>query len=192
VQKLFKLGDGERMIAMLSLDPRAIDVPPATEGAPEPEPPFALAVTRGGLGFRFSLRQHRDPSTRAGRRYAKLNEGDEVLAVMSVGQADSVMCAASDGYALAVKLDETAILSGTGKGSILMKVEGNERLVGAALAASEDDVLTVETEKGIERSFTAGKIMGARAARGRKSDFTRDRFAKVVLPPPAVQSLEVS
>ena len=82
VQKLFKLDDGERMVAMLSFDPRALDVPPIRESAKEgaePEPPFVLAVTKGGLGFRFSLRPHREPSTRAGRKYARLSEGDEVL-----------------------------------------------------------------------------------------------------------------
>jgi DNA gyrase subunit A len=192
VQKLFKLADGERMIAMLSFDPRSIDVPAPTEGAPEPEAPHALAVTRGGLGFRFSLRPHRDPSTRAGRRYAKLNEGDEVLAVMQVGRAESVLCAASDGYALGVKMDEIAILSSTAKGSMLMKVDDGERLVGATLAMSEKDALVVETEKGVERAIPASKIMGARASRGRQSEFKRDRFARVVLPPPSVQSLEVS
>src|SRR4029078_1329086 len=35
VQKLFKLADGERMIAMLSFDPRALDIPLPTEGASE-------------------------------------------------------------------------------------------------------------------------------------------------------------
>jgi DNA gyrase subunit A len=195
VQKLFKLADGERMIAMVSLDPRAIGEVPAAapaEGASEPERPFALAVTRGGLGFRFSLRPHVEPSTRAGRRFAKLNEGDEVLAVMPSDRAEYVLCAATDGYALGVRLEDIAVLSGTGKGAMVMKVEEGERLVGAALASAENEALVVETEKGVERSLAASKILGARASRGRPSDFKRDRFAKVILPPPAVPSLEVS
>ena len=55
MQKLFKLADGERMIAMLSFDPRVLDVPEATEGAEEPEEPLALAMTKAGFGFRFGL-----------------------------------------------------------------------------------------------------------------------------------------
>jgi DNA gyrase subunit A len=192
VQKLFKLADGERMIAMLSLDPRAIDVPAASDDAEEPEPPFALAITRGGLGFRFSLRPHRDPSTRAGRKYAKLNEGDEVLAVMPADRAEAVLCAASDGHTLGVRLDDIAMLSGSGKGSMVMKIDEGERLVGAILAMSEGDRMTVETEKGVERTFVAASILGTRGARGRPSDFKRDRFARVLTPPPAVPSLEVS
>jgi DNA gyrase subunit A len=192
VQKFFKLADGERMITMLSFDPRALDVPAPSEGATEPEPPFALAITRGGLGFRFSLRPHRDPSTRAGRKYAKLNEGDEVLAVMPADRAESVLCASSDGYVLGVRLDDVAMLSGSGKGSMVMKIHDRERLVGAILAASDDERLTVETEKGVERAFVAGSIIGDRGERGRQSDFKRDRFARVVTPPPAVPTLEVS
>src|SRR6185312_11170317 len=91
VQKLFKLDDGERMIQCLSFDARALDVPPPSEDAPDPEAPFALAVTRSGFGFRFSLRQHREPSTRAGRRFAKPKDGDEVLAVMPVGEGDTIV-----------------------------------------------------------------------------------------------------
>jgi DNA gyrase subunit A len=192
VQKFFKLADGERMIAMLSFDPRALDVPASSDDAEEPEPPFALAITRGGLGFRFSLRPHRDPSTRAGRKYAKLNEGDEVLAVMPADRAEAVLVAASDGHTLGVRLDDVAMLSGSGKGSMVMKIDEGERLVGAILAMSEGDRMTVETEKGVERTFVAGSILGTRGARGRPSDFKRDRFARVLTPPPAVPSLEVS
>jgi DNA gyrase subunit A len=78
-------------------------------------------VTRGGLGFRFSLRQHREPSTRAGRKFAQPNEGDEVLAVLPVGERDSVLRRHGDGHALAVPVSEIPLLSGAGKGSQLIK-----------------------------------------------------------------------
>ena len=119
---------------MLSFDARALEVEPPTEGAAEPEPPFAIAVTRGGLGFRFSLRPHRDPSTRAGRKYAKLNEGDEVLAVHVADAGFAVLCASSDGHALGVALDEIAVLAGVGKGAMVMKIEEGERVLGVAIA----------------------------------------------------------
>ena len=80
---------------------RALEVPEPSEGAEEPEPPFALAVSRGGLALRFSLRPHRDPSTRAGRKYARLNEGDEVLFVASLPEDSSetrVLVASTDGH----------------------------------------------------------------------------------------------
>src|SRR5690606_3356379 len=64
IQTLFKLADGERIIAMLSFDPRVLEVPPPAEGS-EPEPPFAVAVTKLGQTLRFSLRAHREPSTKS-------------------------------------------------------------------------------------------------------------------------------
>ncbi|MCC6558378.1 MAG: DNA topoisomerase IV subunit A [Polyangiaceae bacterium] len=191
VQKLFKLADGERMIAMLSLDARAIEVPPPTEGAPDPEPPFVAAVTRGGLGFQLSLRPHRDPSTRAGRRFARLNEGDEVLAVLPVGGADALLCASSDGHAMGVPVGEIPVLSGPGKGSIVMKIEDGERLLGAALALGPRDTISVETEKGKVMELQAEKIMGSRGGRGHPI-VKRDRFARVIPPPVVAPTLEVS
>ena len=191
VQKFFKLADGERMIAMLSFDPRALDVPAPTEGSAEPEPPLAVAVTKGGLGFRFSLRPHRDPSTRAGRRFARLNDGDEVLAVMPVDSADAVLCASTDGHALGVPVGELPLLSGPGKGSTLMRVEEGERLVGAALALGPSDTITVETEKGKAVDLSAAKIAGTRGGKGH-AIVRRDRFARVVPPPVMTPTLEVS
>ena len=189
VQKLFKLADGERMIGMLSFDPRALDVPEPTEGAPEPEPPYGLAITKGGLGFRFSLRAHREPSTRAGRRYARLNEGDEVMTVLVTFGGESVACVASDGHALAVPVSEIGLLGGAGKGSMVMKLTEGERLVGAALLWGARDVIDVETEKGKAMSLSLAKIGGSRADRG-SPIVKRDRFARVVPPELVLPTLD--
>ena len=191
VQKLFKLDDGERMVAMLSFDARALDVPAANEDAEEPEPPYALAITRSGFGFRFSLRPHREPSTRAGRRFAKPKDGDEVLAVMPVGDGDIVVCAASDGHALGVSAAEIPALAGAGKGAIVMDVDDGERLVGAILALSKDDRVTIETEKGKPKDVRVTEVLGRRANKG-TAIVKRDRFTRIASPPLVVPSLEVS
>jgi len=183
VQKLFKLADGERMVAMYSFDPRALEVPAPTEDAAEPEAPYALAVTRGGLGLRFSLRAHREPSTRAGRKFARLNDGDEVIAVLPASAGDTVLCASADGHALGVAVDLIPVLSGAGKGSILMKIDDTDRLLGAVVASESGGVLTVESEKGKTHELSRAKILGSRAGRGDQI-VKRDRFARIV--PPAV------
>ena len=183
VQKLFKLADGERMVAMYSFDPRALDVPAPNDDAEEPEPPYALAVTRSGLGLRFSLRAHREPSTRAGRKFAKLNEGDEIIAVLPASAGDTVLCASTEGHALGVGVDLIPVLSGAGKGSILMKIDETDRLLGAVVASESGGVLVVETEKGKTHELSRAKILGVRADRGGQI-VKRDRFARIV--PPAV------
>jgi DNA gyrase subunit A len=190
VQKLFKLDDNERMVAVYSLDPRSIDVPQPSEDAAEPEPPYALAVTRAGLGLRFSLRAHREPSTRAGRKFAKLNEGDEIIAVLIPAAGDTVLCASTDGHALGVAVDLVPVLSGAGKGSILMRIDESDRLLGAVAASQSDDVLVVETEKGKRHELSRDKILGSRADRGGQI-VKRDRFARIVPPPVAIPKLDL-
>src|SRR5678815_3780015 len=74
VQKLFKLRDGERIIAAFSLDPRvAGEITPKKEGAiPRVH---AIAVTSDGYSLRFGLDSFVEPSTRTGRRFARPSEG---------------------------------------------------------------------------------------------------------------------
>ena len=68
VQKLFKFGDGERVVAALSLDPRVT----------RRRTSLLLAATRRGLVLRFSLDPFREVTTRAGRRFARPAKGDEI------------------------------------------------------------------------------------------------------------------
>lgn len=188
VQKLFKLADGERMVNMLGFDPRILEVTPAGSG--EPEPPFAVAVTRQGLGFRFALGQHAEPSTRAGRKFARLNPGDEVIAVFpALHDDDVILCAASDGHALGVPVAELALLSGAGKGSMVMKVANDAALVGAALAEEGQGELVVVTDKGKEMTLKADRILGSRAQKG-TAIVKRDHFVSAVAFLPDLPKLE--
>ncbi len=146
-------------------------------------------MTRSGLGLRFSLRAHREPSTRAGRKFAKLNEGDEVIAVLPASSGDTVLCASTEGHALGVGVDLIPVLSGAGKGSILMKIDESDRLLGAVVASESGGVLMVETEKGKTHELSLGKILGARADRGGQI-VKRDKFARIVPPPVVAPVLE--
>jgi DNA gyrase subunit A len=158
VQNLFKLADGEKIIRALSFDPRVLEVPAATEGAEEPEAPFAVAVTRKGQSLRFSLRPHREPSTRSGRKYARLGEGDEVIYVQSQGPGKEWLTAAStSGHALICVADEVALLAGAGKGVMLMKLDDDEELVGAKLLRAKSDQVVFLNEKGTEYDVTLRK-----------------------------------
>ena len=63
-----------RSIAAFSLDPRvAGDIATRKEG--EPPPVHAIAVTSDGYSLRFSFEPFVEPSTRAGRRYARPSRG---------------------------------------------------------------------------------------------------------------------
>ncbi len=79
IQKLFKLRDNERIVAAFSLDPRAIGNIAEREGK-TPER-YALAATTDGNAMTFGLVPFLEPSTRSGRRFAKLSEGSSVVGV---------------------------------------------------------------------------------------------------------------
>ena len=80
IQRFFKLRDGERIVAALSLDPRVSGTIAAKKEGDVP-PVHALAVTSDGYSLRFSLEPFLEPSTRTGRRFARTAEGAEVVGV---------------------------------------------------------------------------------------------------------------
>jgi DNA gyrase subunit A len=190
VQKFFKMADGERIVAMMSFDDRVLSIPEAVDGG-EPQAPFALAVTRTGSSFRFSLSSHREPSKSNGRKFGKIGEGDEVLLVGVVGEKDGVLAVTSDGYALGVPVHEVGILSGVGKGTALMKLGKDAVIVGAAITVSAGDTITAETPKGKAWEMTYREFRGHRGETGSQV-LKRDGFVRIVPPAPTVPSLEAN
>ena len=185
-QSMFKMKDGERMVGMMGFDPRFFDVPEPTEGAEEPEQPWALAVTKKGLGLRFSLRAHRDPSTRTGRRYARLKTDDEVLYVAWIEPGEHLAVATREGRALICASDEISLLSGAGQGVMVIKLGKADEVVGAKALYTDDDALIVQREGGSEYRITTRKYQAvSRAGRGNLL-FKRGRVGGVVLSEPTL------
>ena len=185
IHKLFKLGDGERIVTAMSFDPRVLVNKPAEEGVIEPQPPFALAVTRSGYGLRFSLRNHAESSTRNGRKYARPSRGDEVIAVLLLGQrpkeSDWVMVASDDGHAIAVEAEEISLLAGAGKGVMVIKLDKGVSLLGAELGYRDLDSISVTTPKDVSKKLTLRSIAGSRAGRG-SAVVRRGGFASMQRP----------
>src|SRR5690606_20061936 len=94
IQKLFKLKDGERIVAALSMDPRAIG-----EIAEDPKQPdyapltHGLAATSDGYALRFGLAPFAEPSTRSGRRYARPARGAQVVYMAAVHGRETIIAA---------------------------------------------------------------------------------------------------
>ena len=140
VQKLFKFGDGERVVAALSLDPRV------TPG----EDVVLLAATRDGMVLRFSADPLREATTRSGRRFARPADGDEVVSV-DVCEGGAIVALASEkGRAILFDSDEVPVLAGPGKGVIGIRLAEDDRVVGATLFGKDEKraVLTLENSKG--------------------------------------------
>jgi len=180
VQKLFKLRDGERIVAAFSLDQRSIgDIGTRKEG--EPPPVHAIAVTSDGYSLRFSFEPFVEPSTRAGRRYARPSEGVEVVGVSRVTGEEVIIAATADARALLCRADEVNYLSGPGKGVILIKLTGDEDHVLGFIASSGDrDLLRVETSRGGEQTISTAKYeITGRGGKGREL-LQRGQFTRIV------------
>jgi DNA gyrase subunit A len=169
-QKYFKFGDGERIVAAMTLDPRAL---PAET---------LLAVTRQGFGLRFATAQHTEVTTKAGRRYAKPKDGDEVLGVVPCNDGDVVVAATRDGHVLHCKADEIAKLEGPGRGVTVIKIADNDTVIGF-IAGGKGDILHLETEKG-GKDYSQKADPKQVSGRGGKGHQVVKKASLVVVPQP--------
>ena len=180
VQKLFKLRDGERIIAAFSLDPRvAGNITTRKEGVAPPV--HAIAVTSDGYSLRFSLETFVEPSTRAGRRFARPSDGVEVVGVAKISGSEVVIAATHDARAILCRADEVNYLSGPGKGVILIKLQSkDDRVLGFIASTGDRDLMRVETSRGSEQTISTAKYeITGRGGKGREL-LQRGQFTRVI------------
>ena len=191
IQRLFKLRDGERVVAALSLDPRtlggaeAIAETTARNGETIPPKVHGLAVTSDGFALRFGLAGFVEPSTRSGRRYSRPAVGAEVVGVAQVSGDEIVIAATAQARGLLCRADEINYLSGPGKGVILLKLSfPDDRVLGFIASSGDRDLLTVETSRGAEQTISTAKYeVTGRGGKGREL-LQRGRFVRVLWPVP--------
>jgi DNA gyrase subunit A len=192
IQRVFKFRDGERVVGAVSLDPRVMPgITPAAEG--DPAPAHAVAVTTDGYALRFNLDAFLDPSTRAGRRYARPAEGAEVAGVSVVNGTETMIVATAQARAVLCPVEEINYLAGPGRGVILIKLTSeDDRVLGFVASRGDRDLLTVETSRGAEQTISTAKYeVTGRGGRGREL-LQRGQFVRVVPAPPEVPQLEQS
>ncbi len=158
VQKLFKFDDRERIVAGFSLDPRL------------PQPQTLVAVSARGFGLRFAMEAHTEVSTRAGRRYARPAEGDEIIGVQPTSSArDVVMLVTERTAVLLCKANEINELSGPGRGVTVMKVGDDDRVLAFLCTHDRKESLTLETQKGRRLEVSPSKYeVSGRGGKGRE------------------------
>ncbi len=188
IQRLFKLKDGERIVAAFSLDPRVAGAIAAKKEGAEP-PVHAVAVTSDGYSLRFSLEAFVEPSTRAGRRYARVADGAEVVGVARLTGGEILIAATREARAMLTRATEVNYLSGPGRGVILIKLDADDRVLGFIASSGDRDLMTVETSRGAEQTISTTKYeVTGRGGKGREL-LQRGQFTKVVpvtpeAPPP--------
>jgi DNA gyrase subunit A len=177
VQKLFNLRDGERVVGGVMLT--AAQVPAGT---------VALAASKRGFGLRFNLDPHRELSTRAGRRFAKLVEGDEIVGVAVAGAADVVTVVTSRARALLCRASELPELVNPGRGVTLIKLDSEDLVLAVAVGPrTEKEALVAETDGGKKLPVGPGRYaVTGRGGRGHALG-RKIKIARVLFPePPAL------
>jgi len=145
VQSLFKFADGERVVRSLLVSG---DAPPAepevskgkaarkqrdlfeTENMIELVEQTRPILVASARGYGFRAAPDLSPTTRTGRRFARVATGDELVSIHEISGKE-VLCLARSGKGVRYALDEVAELSGVGRGVILMRLDAEDRLLGA-------------------------------------------------------------
>lgn len=157
IQKLFKFKDGERIIAAMSMDRRIIgDLSEDPKGKYYPET-HGMAASSDGYAMRFGLLAFAEPSTRAGRRYARVKPGASLIDVVPVHGTETILAVSADCRAMVCPVDEINYLSGAGRGVLLIKLASTDRLLGFKPSKGDRDLLTVVTNRGAKKTISTVK-----------------------------------
>lgn len=177
ITKYFRLGDGVKVIAAVTTDPRFTPADQPGKGE-TPGGPYLLVGISNGNVLRIPLSGFRSESTKVGRRFVKLDTGDKVVLVKLVGDETGVMLATRGGHLIHFAVDEANILAGVGKGVIGIKLTEGDVCIGGVLVGGRFDKLVLETESGRTQEFGPGAIKlqhrgGTGAKPGVRTKFTR-------------------
>jgi DNA gyrase subunit A len=168
VQKLFKMKDGERIVSVLSFDPRVVgdikEDPKHPDLCPETH---ALAATSDGFALRFGLEPFVEPSTRSGRRYARVSSGAAVVNVLPIHGSETILAVSRACRAMVCPAEEINYLSGPGKGVTLIRLAAEDELLGFKASTGDRDLLTVVTNRGAKKTISTAKYrVTSRGGRG--------------------------
>jgi DNA gyrase subunit A len=182
IAKFFRLADQVKVIAAVTTDERftPAEQPPANG---EPPPPYLLVVTAQGQTLRTPLLPFRTASTKVGRRYVKLADGDKVVMAAVPRDEKTLYLASGNGHVIHFALDEVNILSGVGKGVMGIKLADGDVCLGGALMGARFDKFVLETSGGKTMEFGPAKYeVTSRGGKGFEA-VKRTGFVRVVPPP---------
>ena len=166
VQSLFKFGDGEKVVSMLTLSApgEGLDTPEQSEG--QTTMGFLksdksggnntefIVVSANGFGFRFRLSNLAE-TTRSGRKIMNLKNDDSMIGFAPVTHSH-VFLATEKGKAVVIATDQITQLAGSGKGVTLMK-PGESNVVGFKLVNLKDKI-TIVFDSGNDKEITVKSV----------------------------------
>ncbi|QEF99834.1 DNA gyrase subunit A [Stieleria maiorica] len=186
IQKLFKMKDGERIIAAISFDPRRIgqihEDPKHPDYCPEIH---GFAASSNGYALRFGLAPFAEPSTRSGRRYARVAGDAAIVDVVAITGSEIILAVSANCRAIICESEEINYLSGAGKGVMLIRLAGDDRLLGFKASTGDRDLMTIETNRGAQKTVSTAKYrVTSRGGKGVELQ-KNGKIAKIISPPVA-------
>jgi len=131
----------------------------------ESDSPLYLLATAQGMGFRF--RPNLEETTRNGRKVTRLADDDEVVSVTPVNSG-RVVCVSAAGKMLAFPSEDVSELTGPGRGVILMRLDDDDRMVGAVTTVPGRGVIVTNSDDN-DREVSLKEIpLGQRAGKGQR------------------------
>ncbi len=182
VQRFFKFRDGERVLAAILFDKKLLKRIGSAESSDE-SVELGLGVSSSGYTFRSPLYFFAEPSTRAGRRFARLKEGEEVIGFHRVVAGDTVVLASRTGRVILFAADDVNVLSGPGRGVIGIKLDAKDRVIGSAISRQKSKGLRAYTTGGRKVDVTPRSYrISSRGGKGVEV-IKRGGLARVERPP---------
>ena len=123
-----------------------------------------LVASAAGMGL--FCRPDLSETTRSGRRFARTKD-DDALVTIAPGAGEVITAVSGGGKVLSFPAEELPELAGAGRGVILMRLDDDERLVGAVCHAANRPPTAVGDD-GSERRVTLPEL-AHRAQKGRKA-----------------------
>ena len=185
IQKLFKMKDGEKIIAAMSFDPRVLpgDVkedPKNPDLCPEIH---GFAAASNGYALRFGLESFVEPSTRSGRRFARVSGDAAIIDVAAIDGTEVVLSISKNCRAMVCEVEEINYLSGAGKGVQLLRLAKDDTLLGFKCSKGDRDLLTVKTNRGAKKTISTAKYrVTSRGGRGNEIQ-KNGKIAEIIYPP---------
>ena len=186
IQKLFKMKDGEKIIAAISFDHRLIgeikEDPKHPDYCPEVH---GFAASSNGYALRFGLAPYAEPSTRSGRRFARVAAGASIIDVAAISGTEVILGVSANCRAIVCECEDVNYLSGPGKGVLLLRLAKDDELLGFKASTGDRDLLTVETNRGAKKTISTAKYrVTSRGGKGVELQ-KNGKIAKLVTSPPA-------
>ena len=184
LSKHLKLADGTHILSGLTTDARFT---PEDGDAPDentPAPPYLFVCTAKGNVLRIPLGAFRPTTSKAGRKYCRLIEGDKVISVNLVpAETQSIFLATKKARVIHFAVEDVPVLSGAGKGVRGIKMPPDDVVLGMAFMSRPSDVLKAVNENGTTMTYGQSKYsIVARGGKGYKTS-ARNQLAEIVKSP---------